>query len=342
MITSRAFWISLIVGVGLAVALSACATKTAPPAVAAQCYWLSNEGAGWVARPDLAEAELCFEMDSCSGGVGISGGGCYKWAKGADAPAAPWTELGMTPLSRDEPDAAAAPTPACFMKGEHDTNWRPVSELREAQCFERDFCTGGLRQAASGDVGKPCHKWAMSAEAPALPWSATLTNPQLAADVPPPREIYEASFEQTSDSCSGPDCNLGSVRLAAATRIRERYEPNARIVARIPAGECVLIETASLLELRRRGVVLETFGAFTAGDVIYQLAYEGEGYVSVWRRGATLSVGYDETPVVRWDALPETEDSRIGWWLKLNRSNGQSGWSKQSDADKEKCDFVRR
>jgi hypothetical protein len=103
---SRALWISLIVGIALAGGLSACATQHEPAAVTAaaqaQCYWLSDEGAGWVARPDLADAELCFEMDSCSGGLGMSGGGCYKWAASEEAPAAPWTDLGMLPRPRGE------------------------------------------------------------------------------------------------------------------------------------------------------------------------------------------------------------------------------------------------
>ncbi|MEQ1708866.1 MAG: hypothetical protein ABL864_11125 [Terricaulis sp.] len=100
MITSRALGISLIAGIALVGALSACATKDEPTAAAAQCYWLSNEGAGWVARPDLVDVELCFEMDSCSGGVGLSGGGCYKWATGANAPAVSWIDLGMALQSK--------------------------------------------------------------------------------------------------------------------------------------------------------------------------------------------------------------------------------------------------
>jgi hypothetical protein len=75
---------------------------TAPPVAAAQCYLLITQRESWVAQPQLANPETCFEWDSCSGGVGLSGGGCYKWATGADASATPWIKLGFEPLPREE------------------------------------------------------------------------------------------------------------------------------------------------------------------------------------------------------------------------------------------------
>ena len=32
----------------------------------------------------------CFELDSCDGGLGKSGGGCYKWAETANDPRLVW------------------------------------------------------------------------------------------------------------------------------------------------------------------------------------------------------------------------------------------------------------
>lgn len=64
---------------------------TVAPAETYACYWLSNEGEGWVERPDLATERQCFEMDSCDGGLGYSGGGCYMWSTAADAPRRPWS-----------------------------------------------------------------------------------------------------------------------------------------------------------------------------------------------------------------------------------------------------------
>jgi hypothetical protein len=55
------------------------------------CYWLSNDAnPTWRPIPHLATQQQCFAQDSCDGGLGHSGGGCYKWAEGPDAPRQPW------------------------------------------------------------------------------------------------------------------------------------------------------------------------------------------------------------------------------------------------------------
>lgn len=52
-------------------------------------YWMSTMEAfgGQFSKKD------CFLADSCSGGVGMSGGGCYKWAKSADAIGESWDDV---------------------------------------------------------------------------------------------------------------------------------------------------------------------------------------------------------------------------------------------------------
>lgn len=261
----RALWLSLIVSAALAGALSACATggEEAAPTANAQCYWLSNEGAGWVARPDLADAELCFEMDSCSGGVGLSGGGCYKWARTADAPAAPWAELGLTPLARPEPGAK---------------------------------------------------------------------------DIPPPEEIYEDEFEMTSESCFE-NCDY-LARVTVEAPLYAERDLSSPLVGRVSAGECVLVGRFSSLSAPVRGVVLQTSGEFVAGDVIYSLAYAGEGYIQIWRRGEYMSAYYDDL-AVQWDDPPATADPRVGPWLELTRSDGARGWARDAETSREECTFVR-
>jgi hypothetical protein len=259
MIISRGLWLSLIAGIAIAGALSACVTRDEQPAAAAQCYWLSNQGAGWVARPDLSNAELCFEMDSCSGGAGLSGGGCYKWA--------------------------AAPN------------------------------------------------------APALPWSTSSANQTLAADVPPPQDIYAGSYEMTSD-CPEQGCSYGPARFSASTPLYADKDTRVRIVATIPPGECALkTGVDELLSAPRRGVVLETSGQFAAGDIIYLTNYEGEGYSTIWRRGEYISVFQDEV-AVRWDERPD--DPREGYWVEVRRANGQTGWARNAEIAERGCDFAGR
>lgn len=334
MITSRALWLSLIAGVTIAGALSACATRDEHPAAAAQCYWLSNQGAGWVARPDLPDAELCFEMDSCSGGVGLSGGGCYKWAVAPNASATPWSDLGFQPLARDEAAGMTeASGPACYVQD--GATWSAYTWAnREAQCFVRDSCSGG----AGDDTEGRCYKWAMSAEAPALRWSRTLTNPRLAHDVPPPQDLYAGDYEMTSD-CPDQGCSYGPALFSNSTSLYADQDTRGRVVATIPVTECVLkTGNDSLLSAPRRGVVLETAERFVAGDVIYLTNYEGEGYSTIWRRGEYIQQFQDEV-AVRWDEGPD--DPREGYWVEVRRANGQVGWVRNPEVGGG-CDFAGR
>ena len=329
MIGSRTVWLAVVALVALTGALASCGKKAEPAVAAAQCYWLSNEGKGWLARPDLPDAQACFEMDSCAGGRGLSSGGCYKWTIGADTPAGPWTDLGLVPESMM--GSQEKPQPACFVRT--DGVWQPAYPGREAQCFERDSCTGGLAIKKG-----QCAKWAMGAEAPALPWSTTLTQPKLAADVPPPKDLYEGSYEMTSD-CSEKGCAYASVRYAAATPLYAQRDARSRVVATVPAGECAQ-QTGkdALLSAPTRGVVLETAAGLDAGDVIYLTAYEGEGYSTIWRRGQYVSLEPDSV-VVRWDARPT--DPREGYWVEVKRANGQTGWARDPEAGERGCKVGR-
>lgn len=329
----HARWMVLVLIAAVTGMLSACAAREELPARAAQCYWLSNQGEGWVSRPDLSEPELCFEMDSCSGGVGLSGGGCYKWAIDADAPAAPWADLGFLPLAREAPEQAASGAACYLQRGVDGTDWVLMSGEREATCFARDACSGGL-----GTEDGQCLKWAMSAEAPALPWSPALTHPQLARDVRPPRDIYAGSYEMTSD-CPEQGCSYGPARFAANTALYARQDTRSRLVATIPGAECVMKTGAdALLSAPRRGVVLETAGPFTAGDVIYYTNYDGEGMSTVWRRGEYLS--FEDQVVVRWDERPN--DPREGYWVEVTRTNGQTGWVRDPEISERDCEFQAR
>jgi hypothetical protein len=307
MFGSRALWVSLGALVALSSAVASCAKKAEPIAATAQCYWLSDQGAGWVARPDLANANACFEMDSCAGGLGVSRGGCYKWSADASAPARPWTDFGLAPPTQATSEAATEMGPKGSRFVQRDGFWQSADERREAKCFERDACAGGL-----GTEKGVCFKWAISAEAPALPWSETLTKPTLAADVPPPDDLYYGSYEETSD-CHEKGCSYRTVRYGSATPLYAKTDRRAPIVATLPPSECVLQTGAdSLQSTPERGVVLETYPPFDAGDVVYFTNSEGEGYFTVWRRGQYHVIEPDGV-VIRWDDTPK--DPREGFWV---------------------------
>ena len=55
------------------------------------CYWMENTSGNycWVPWTDTDLAQ-CKRLDSCDGGDGWSGGGCYKWSDGSSGARAPW------------------------------------------------------------------------------------------------------------------------------------------------------------------------------------------------------------------------------------------------------------
>ncbi|MFO0612628.1 MAG: hypothetical protein U0414_08580 [Polyangiaceae bacterium] len=57
-----------------------------------RCYWMENVTGRyeWVPATWVSSFDKCFAMDSCDGGRGESGGGCYKWADCATCARAPW------------------------------------------------------------------------------------------------------------------------------------------------------------------------------------------------------------------------------------------------------------
>jgi uncharacterized protein YjdB len=57
------------------------------------CYWMENTSGNfcWVPSPSpVPTIHECAALDSCDGGGGRSGGGCYKWADCSDCARAPW------------------------------------------------------------------------------------------------------------------------------------------------------------------------------------------------------------------------------------------------------------
>ncbi|OED38156.1 hypothetical protein AB833_20985 [Chromatiales bacterium (ex Bugula neritina AB1)] len=58
-----------------------------------QCYWMENSSGNycWVKSPSgVGDINSCKALDSCNGGGGASGGGCYKWAECPNCNRFPW------------------------------------------------------------------------------------------------------------------------------------------------------------------------------------------------------------------------------------------------------------
>ncbi|MFZ5630323.1 MAG: hypothetical protein ACOY5B_14425 [Spirochaetota bacterium] len=74
------------------------------------CYWMENASGRFEWVPAEVGGmyggegyERCFALDSCSGGLGESSGGCYKWARAANAPAVNWVNAAPQQNQKDQP-----------------------------------------------------------------------------------------------------------------------------------------------------------------------------------------------------------------------------------------------
>lgn len=145
-------------------------------------------------------------------------------------------------------------------------------------------------------------------------------------------------------SCPGEGCDVVAWHIMREP-VALYAEPNrtAAVVATLAAGEWVRAgETVHRWRPSRGVVVSEVQNAqggpsrLAEGDVVYSVDYEGEGFITLWRRGDTLS-WYDDggdgdvIDGIRWDPRNETQAAADragggGWWIQMSRENGQTGW----------------
>ena len=229
------------------------------------------------------------------------------------------------------PDAPAAAEemakPACYPKfpAEDGELWY-LDYVDETECYRLGVCEDAR---AENDGTGQCHKWALGADEPALAWSERLTNRELGNSIPPPEDLYEGFGELTSESCFE-NCQPVPIRLSNATILYGQPDTRSEVVDTLPATECVGQKSYRLLSSPTRGVVTETDHGYSAGDVIYSLAYEGEGTYLAWWRGGYTSAEYDY-PEVQWEESTGPADPRAGYWLELVRADGTVGWALEPD-----------
>ncbi len=94
-ISQRTAWLRLSIA-SASIFFVSCATNPARESAEPHCYWMENYSGKylWVDANAVYQRVLnkkdCYALDSCSGGLQMSGGGCYKWATSADAKPLPW------------------------------------------------------------------------------------------------------------------------------------------------------------------------------------------------------------------------------------------------------------
>ena len=132
----------------------------------------------------------------------------------------------------------------------------------------------------------------------------------------------------TLNGCEGEGgCPNRNWRTIEPTALLAERNSAAKALATLTPGEWVSVESVETRLVPARGVVRKGNQDFPVGEVVYQLEYEGEGYVVYWIRGEKRSaddqIQVDLEPQNITDAMKAT----LGLWAKVKRENGgQVGW----------------
>lgn len=162
-----------------------------------------------------------------------------------------------------------------------------------------------------------CSADVTQAESPALP---SLAAP--AAGGPPTvDDVY------TYLGCEGEGgCPFRNWRTIESTAVLAERSPTASVLATLVPGEWVFVEAVETRLIPVRGVVREGAQDLRAGEVVYELEYEGEGYSNYWIRGGRGTLG--DQVQVEWEqrVVSPTVQATLGLWARVRRENGQVGW----------------
>ena len=93
-----------------------------------------------------------------------------------------------------------------------------------------------------------------------------------------------------------------------------------KVVGRIKKGERVMALTGEVHSVPLRVIALQDDldAGVKAGDTIYILHYEGEGYYKVWHDGKVVDVE---------NFSDKAKQPKATWWVKLKTRSGAIGWT---------------
>lgn len=134
--------------------------------------------------------------------------------------------------------------------------------------------------------------------------------------------------------CPFEGCIYRQWRATAATRLHREPNDNSDVIATVFAGETVTALTGEVHIIPLSGRVVRSLGEFRAGDTVYRLSYRGEGTWDVWYNGRIADAYnldyWSENPV--FDFGPNTGSAtQSTWWVRIQRANGETGWSRETD-----------
>lgn len=166
-----------------------------------------------------------------------------------------------------------------------------------------------------------------------------------ASPVPPPAAETRASAQAASETpptvdgvyvargaCPGEGCTFGHWRATKPTPVYDAIGASPRVVATLAPGERIEAVTGEVHLKPVRGVVRRDSGELKAGDVIYQLDYQGEGQSNVWRRGQILTWSDEGGDPASSDVAWDPGDTAADWWVSVRRADGSRGWLRNPDS----------
>jgi hypothetical protein len=143
-------------------------------------------------------------------------------------------------------------------------------------------------------------------------------------------------------ACPFEGCVYRQWLATADTALHREPNDNSDVVTTVRAGESVFARTGEVHILPLRGIVVRSIGGFRAGETVYRLSYHGEGTWDVWYNGRVVEAFnmdyWSRDPVL--DFGPDANDEHQGtWWVLIQRSNGETGWSSEADSFEGKDQF---
>lgn len=137
--------------------------------------------------------------------------------------------------------------------------------------------------------------------------------------------------------CFGEGSCFRHWRASAPVPLHERVDPDSPVVATVVTDEWVEVMEGQLRLVPMRGIVNRATDRprLAVGDVVYMLEPQGEGFYSLWRNGRVLdhdwAEGDDDEPITWEPAAEPPAGAVLGWWVRVKRANGQSGWVKDPE-----------
>jgi hypothetical protein len=212
---------------------------------------------------------------------------------------------------------------ACYRQSDLDARRWQRLDWSEQSCFAEDSCHGGL-----GGGQSSCFKWARGPNAPALPWSAEVAGDGPAGNSLPTDEglpLELGLFASHTICAENPDqCVVTRWRANERVPIYAGPDQTSRRVARINRNEVIALLEHARFSAPQRGVATSSYNGMNAGDVVYAIEDVCNAR-TVWRRGDLI---YNIDDGVEWEPRQRLRNPSAGYWVRLERANGQIGWAR--------------